>query len=123
MNDRGFASLTLVITVSSIILAFSALQSLDIAQFFDQTRTKQYRLMNYYNAYSCIDQAILNLSHNYFYRISTSTPISYLDCSIEEVVELNGLIQISSVGNYRNINVKRVATVKLNDFGIEVIKK
>jgi len=123
MNSRGFMSLTLVITVSSIILAFSALQSLDIAQLFDQTRTKQYRLMNYYNAYSCIDQAILNLSHNYFYRVSTSTPIPYLSCSIEEVIEQNGLVSISAIGNYKNIDVKRSAAVRLNDFSIEVIKK
>ena len=118
----GFISMTLVIIVTGFILSLLLVNSLEVAQFFDQTRIKEYRLMNYYNADSCIDQAILNLSHDFFYRVSTTTQIGDFDCSIDAVYETNGLIKIQATGNYKSILVHKSSLVKLFDNRVEVIK-
>lgn len=119
--QQGFIALTLVITIASLLLAFSFMQSIEIGHFFGLAQLKEYRLMNYYNAYSCIDQAILNLAHDYFYEISTSTEISYLHCAIDMVKKENDLRLIAVHGNYKKINVKRSATVRLYDNKLEII--
>ena len=115
--------MTLVITFAGLLLTFSFVKSLDIAQFFDQVRIKEYRLMNYYNADSCIDQAILSLAHDYFYRVSSSTSLVDFNCSIDIVYEESGQIVIQVTGNYKGINVKKSARVNLFDNRLEVIKK
>ncbi len=119
--NKGFIALSLIISVTSLLLAFSYTQSIEIALFFDQTRLKEYRSMNYYNAYSCIDQAILNISHDYFYTVSTSTEIKDLHCVIDSTKNENGLRVIRSHGNYKNIQVKRQTKVKVYDTKVEVI--
>ncbi len=120
-TNQGFIALTLVITVATLLLTFSFVQSIEIGHFFDQTQRKQYRLMNYYNAGNCIDQAVLNLAHDYFYRIQQPAEISDLDCVIDLVKEENGFIMIEVHGNLKNMNVKRSAIAKLYDNKVELI--
>lgn len=119
--NRGFVALTLVITVSSLLLAFTYILSIETAHFFDQTERKEYRLMGYYFAYSCIDQAILSLSHDYFYQISEPKGIPDLHCSIDVVKDENGFKKIEVHGNYKNIIVKRRAFARLYDNRVELI--
>ena len=114
--------MTLVIIVTGFILSLLLVNSLEVAQFFDQTRIKEYRLLNHYNADSCIDQAILNLSHDFFYIVSTTTYIGDFDCSIDAVYETNGLIKIQVTGNYKGILVHKSSLVRLFDNRVEVIK-
>ncbi len=121
MNNKGFISITLVITVTGLLLALSFSKTIAIAHFFDQTRTKEYRLMNHYNALSCIDQAILNLSYDFYYRVSTSTQMVDFDCSIDRVDEKNGVVTIDVTGNYMNIDVKMTSQVRLFDSYLEIV--
>ncbi len=119
--NKGFVALTLVITISSLLLAFSFMQSVDIAHFFDQTQTKQYRLMSYYSAYNCIDRAVLNLAHDYFYKVTESVEIPDLNCKISAIKRENGLVMIEVLGNYKKIEVKRSAIARLYDNVVEII--
>ncbi len=114
-NDKGFVAITLVIMVSSVLLAFSSLQSIEVSEFFGQVLLKEYRLMNYYNAQSCIDQAMLKISSDYFFTLSSPISIPYLNCRILKVYENNGYLIIETQGNYKNININRIARVKLYD--------
>lgn len=113
--NKGFVSLTLVITISSLLLAFTYMQSIEIAHFFDMTRVKELRYQNYYNAYSCIDQVILNIAHDYFYTVASPISINNFNCVIDSVGDLNGLKIIQTHSNYKNINVYRSARVRLYD--------
>ncbi len=119
--NKGFIALTLIISVTSLLLAFSYMQSIEIALFFDQTRLKEYRYMNYYNAYSCIDQAIVNIAHDYFYKVSSPIIVKDFNCVIESVIEDSGFKIIQTYGNYKNIVVRRQARIKVYDYKIEVI--
>lgn len=114
--NNGFVSLTLVITISSLLLAFTYMQSIEIAHYFDMTRTKELRYINYYNAYSCIDQAILNISHDYFYSVASPIIINDFNCVIDSVSNsTNNTKIIHAHGNYKNMNVYRLAKVRLYD--------
>ncbi len=118
---RGFIALTLVLVISSIILAFTFIRGIETGEFFDQVELKKIRIMNYKNAYKCIDQAIINLTHDYFYEVSTSTLIYYLHCSIDMVKRENDFFIIQTSGNYRNIIVKRKAIIRLYDNSVEIV--
>lgn len=120
-SQKGFISLTLVITIASFLLAFSFAQSTEVAHFFDQVQRKNYRLMNYYHAGNCIDQLILNISHDYFYDISTPVTIPDLQCSIDIVKRENDIIMIEVRGTFKNSDVKRSATARLYDNRVEII--
>ncbi len=120
--NSGFVSLVLVMSVSTLLLVFTYIQSGETFLFFDQTQRKQYRLMNYYNAYNCIDRAILNLAHDYFYEISTPVEIGELNCSIDFVKKENGITEIRTSGTYKKAVVKRSALVKVNDRSLEVLE-
>ena len=120
-NNRGFVAITLVIIVSGILLAFSSLQSIEVSEFFDQVLLKEYRLMNYYNAQSCIDQAMLKISSDYFFTLSSPISIPYLNCRILKVYENSGYLIIETQGNYKNIYINRIAKVKLHDNRLELI--
>ena len=113
LNKKGFIALTLVITIASLLLAFSYTQSIETAIFFDQTRLKEYRQINFYNAYSCIDQAILNISHDYFYKVSSPVELPDFHCVIDSVEEKNGQKVIKTHGNFKGINVKREQVLNL----------
>lgn len=120
-NDKGFVAITLVIMVSSILLAFSSLQSIEVSEFFGQVLLKEYRLMNYYNAQSCIDQAMLKISSDYFFTLSSPISIPYLNCRILKVYENNGYLIIETQGSYKKIYINRIAKVKLHDNRLELI--
>ena len=120
-DNKGFVAITLVITISTLLIAFVYARSTDIASFFDQTQTKEYRIRNYYFAYNCIDRVMLNLAHDYFYEVSKSVNIPDLYCSIDEVKEENGIKKIKVHGNFKNLNVKRSATARLYDNKLELI--
>lgn len=115
IKKKGFVALTLVISISSILLAVYAYQSIEIAHLFDQTRTKEYRIMNYYFAASCIDYAILNLSYDYFFSLNTPKEVSDLNCVIQSVDSLGNKRDIAVYGNYMNMKVYRKARVSVND--------
>ena len=120
-NNKGFVAMTLVITVASLLLSFSFMQSIEIAHFFDATQRKGYRLMNHYNALNCIDQAVLNLAHDYFYQVSIPTEISDLNCVIDKVEQDEGFVMIEAHGNLKNMSSKRSATARLYDNRVEII--
>lgn len=121
-NKNGFISFFTVITVSAIILLFISIQSLEYSQFFDMVMKKQYRLMNYYNAYSCIDRAILALNQDFFFYTEKEIIFNDLNCSIDRVYAKDNLRIIETHGNYKKINVFRSATVKLFDDHIEILE-
>lgn len=123
MNNKrkGFVALTMVIIISSLILAFTFTQSIETAHFFDMTERKLYRLMNYYFAYSCIDQAILNTSYDYFFIAPKPILLKNFNCVIDKI-EMNGnLRHIYVHGNYKQIKVNREAIIKVYDDRIEII--
>jgi hypothetical protein len=121
MKNRGFIAMTLVIGIGAILLAFTFLQSIEIFHFFDLTERKQYRLMNYYNAYNCIDRVMLNLSHDYFYEIKIPFEIKELNCSIDLAERVNNEMNIETTGIYKGIFVKRKAKVRIEDEGLSNI--
>ena len=120
-NKKGFVALTLVITVASLLLVFSLTQSIEIAHFFDQTERKLYRLMNHYYAYNCIDQAVLNLTHDYFYEVLTPVEMEDLRCVIDVVKKENEFVIIETYGNFKNMRIKRSAIARLYDNKVEII--
>jgi len=122
MRKKGFVSVTLVISVAGLLFAFYTTKYVGIGHFFDQTRIKQYRLMNYYNADSCIDQAILRLSSDYHFRLDGKRQIKDFDCSIDRVWGESGQVRIKVTGNYKGINVEKEVKVILLDDHIQVIK-
>jgi hypothetical protein len=119
--NKGFAALILIIYISTLMLAFSFIQGIEIGHFFDQTKAKQYRLMSYYYAYSCIDQAFLTLTHDYFFKTEKEIEFPDLNCSILSVSGQNAQKIIKVHGKYKNINVFRVANAHLFDDHIEII--
>jgi hypothetical protein len=125
-KNRGFVAFILVISISTLILVFSFMQSIEYGHFFDEVRTKEYRLMSYYFAYSCLDQALLALNHDFFFSIDKNIdkPIDFsdLNCSIDAVYEENGLKVIEVYGKYKNINVYRKTKVRLFDDHIEFMQ-
>lgn len=119
--NKGFIASTLVITVSSLLLVFSVTQSTEISGFFDMSQSKIYRIMNRYFAENCIDRAVLNISHDYFFETEIPIPVDSLHCVIDIVKNNNGVINIETHGNYKNQSVKKRATVMLYDNGLEII--
>lgn len=120
--NRGFIALTTVLTVSGILFALIAASSLQSATFFDQVLRKEYRFINYYNAGNCIDQAILEIAHDYFFTTSTERSIEHFNCSIVSVISVGNLRIITTRGDYMNAFVYRNATIRLTFDEIEVIK-
>lgn len=120
-TNRGFAAFILVISISTLMLAFSFMQGIEYGHFFDQTKTKEYRLMSYYAAYSCLDQALLTLTRDYFFSVQSELQIPELFCSIDSVSDDSGLKTITAHGNYKKIKVYRRATARLYDDHLEII--
>ncbi len=115
IKKKGFVAITLVISISSILLALRTSQLIEIAHFFDQTRTKEYRLMNHYFAASCIDYVILNLSYDYFYSINSPKEVQDLHCVIQSLDAINNKKDIIVYGNYMNMKVYRKAEITVYD--------
>ena len=121
-TNRGFAAFILVISISSLTLAFSAMQYIESGHFFDQARLKEYRLRSYYAAYSCIDQAILSFSHDFFFNLSQAREFPDLFCLIDSIQSSGNEKTIHVRGNYKNIITNRLANIRLFDDHIEIIK-
>jgi hypothetical protein len=120
-NNKGFAAFILVVSISSLMLAFSFMQAIEYGHYFDAVQTKEYRLMSYYSAYSCIDQAFLALSHDYFFTTNIEIPIKDLNCVIKSVISQDDTRIISVYGKYKNIIVYRSAVAKLFDDQLEIV--
>lgn len=120
-KKRGFTALVLVIYVSALTVIFTYLSGIEFGHFFDEVKTKQYRLMSYYYAYSCIDQAFLTLTSDFFFETNSEIVIVDLNCSIDSVKDVNGFKLIKVHGKYKNIIVYRVATARLYDDHLEII--
>lgn len=115
----GFVAMTLVIIISSLLMAFVYMESIESAQYFDATRLKKYRLMNHYNALSCIDQAILNISHDYFFELTSPVEMAEFNCTIDSITRENNTRIIKAYGNYLGIRVDREVRITVNDDGIK----
>ncbi len=120
--NKGFIALTLVLSVSGLLLGLVAASSLQSITFFDQVMRKQYRYMNYHNARNCIDQAFLELAHDYFFTTETSIFIPYFNCSILSVRAEGDLRHISTRGDFKKAYVYRNATARLKPHELEVVK-
>lgn len=113
MSDKGFIALVSITSITSILLGLVAASSIQSLTFFDQVQRKEYRLTNYFNAYNCIDRAILNLAHNYFYSVETPEYESDIDCSILLIEKLGDKRIIYTRGDYKNAHVYRKAIIRL----------
>ena len=120
-SNNGFAAFILVITISSLFIAFSFIQSTEYGHYFDEVQNKEYRLIAYYNAYSCIDQALLVLSHDYFFTTDKKIQIIELNCSIISVFDSNGQKMILVSGKYKKVVEYRQAIARLYDDHLEIV--
>lgn len=119
--NKGFIALTLVIFVSSVTLAFVAIQSIESGHFFDMTVQKKYRLMSGYFADDCIDQAVLELAHDYFFNPTSPHVVSHLHCVIDSVVAEGDLRMISVHGDYKNVKVYRKAVARISRTSVDLL--
>ncbi len=120
-NNNGFAAFILVISISTLMLVFSFMASVEAGNFYDEVVTKENRMVSYYAGASCIDQAILALAHDYFFQTAKEIKIPELNCSIDSVSNTIGTKNIVAHGNYRNIKVRRTARVSVTDTGVQII--
>ncbi len=124
MLNRGFVAFTMLITISSFIIILQYINSIEIISFFDQVQRKEYREIAFYNAYSCIDQAMLSINSDYFFILNSEMRFDELNCSILSVtkdISSQNIRIIEVKGNSKNIIIKRVAIVKLYDDHLEII--
>ena len=120
--NKGFIALTITLSVAGILLALVFVSSIESGLFFDQAMRKEYRAMNYYYAYDCIDQVILALAHDYFFETSIPIYIPEYNCSIMTVVKNGDLRTITARGDFQKAYVYRSAIVSLKTHNLEVIK-
>ncbi len=120
-NKDGFIALTTVILISTSIIALLYIKSLDNSYYFDAVQLKSIRIRNYFNALNCIDRAIQYISQDYFYEINSPKVIEDLHCGIDMVKKGNEYLYIYTTGNFKNINIKRQAKIRLYDNGLDVI--
>ncbi|MES3031339.1 MAG: hypothetical protein V4697_02910 [Patescibacteria group bacterium] len=121
MKNKGFIALTLVIFVSSITLAFVAVQSIETAHFFDFTVQKKYRLMSGYFADNCVDQAVLELAHDYFFNPDVPQVVPDFHCVIDSVLPEGDLRMISVYGEYKGVKVYRKAVARLGKTSVDLL--
>ncbi|HEY4503658.1 MAG TPA: hypothetical protein VJJ28_00915 [Candidatus Paceibacterota bacterium] len=126
-DNKGFIALVTVLSVAGILLALVFTSSIESGLFYDQALRKEYRMMNYYYAYDCIDQAILALAHDYFFKVTLANPIEIkkYHCSIISIGRLEGESDntriISTRGDFMKAYVYRQAVVLLYDHSLEVV--
>ena len=75
MNNKGFAAFILVVLISSMMLAFSLIASIEYAHYYDEVVTKENRMVSYYASYACLDQAMKVVAN--YQPILISQPIFY----------------------------------------------
>jgi len=119
-NKKGFVALTIVLSVAGILLATVYSSSIRSGSFFDQAMRKEYREMNYYFAYDCIDQAMLFIAHDYFFEPKKPLFISQYHCYILSVEKNGNLRKIKTMGDFMKASVYREAVVMVGDRGVEI---
>lgn len=117
---KGFVALTLTLSVTGIILVLVTTSAIESSTFFDQALRKEYRAMNYFYATSCLDQAILSLSHNYFFTVDQPIEIPRYYCTIIFIEKQGDARLILAKGNFQKADVYRTATVLLHDHGLDI---
>jgi hypothetical protein len=68
-KNSGFIALITAVLLSAAVMAVALVGSVGIAAIFDQANRKVYRLAATENALSCLDQAFVELAHDYFYSV------------------------------------------------------
>ena len=120
--NKGFIALTITLSVAGTLLALVGATSISSAIFFDMALRKEYRFMNYHYAYDCIDQAILGLSHDYFFTVNSPVSIPYFHCSILSISKDGDLRHIFTRGDFQKAYVYRNAIVRMKIHDLEVVK-
>lgn len=124
MRNKGFIALTSLVIISALIFAFEFTYSTEYVHFLDLVQKKEYRLIAYYNAYSCIDMGILMISHDYFINTSEAIVFDDLNCKIISITNSeikNNFKIISVMGEYNKVSVFRLANVRVYDDHLEII--
>lgn len=83
-NERGFIALISVLIISSALLVAVLTSAESIGIIFDEANHKQSRVLATQAALFCLDKVFIELEHDYFYTIASSTPTIYTSpqCSI-----------------------------------------
>lgn len=113
--NKGFIALIVVLLTTGILLGLVSSSSIESILFFDEAMRKEYRAMNHFYAYNCLDQAILALAHDYFYTITSPVAIPELRCSIISISSSSTQRTIVTRGDFQKAYSYRTATV---DMGI-----
>ncbi len=123
--ENGFIALVLTLSIGGILLALVSASSIESALFFDEALRKEYRTMNYYYATDCLDQAILDLAHDYFFTIESPIRIEKYHCSIlsiQTIQSQSDIRIISAKGDFQKADVYRQATIRLHDHSLDVVQ-
>ncbi len=130
-DNHGFIALIFVVLVSAYLMA-AVLQNTNIvADIFDEANHKQYRLSATQSALICLDQSILELTHDYFFETAASSGVSYQSahCSIVSLGETAGGVSgdgrrtIIVTGNSQNVTATIVAQVLLSARRISLLSE
>lgn len=120
--NKGFIALTITLSITGTLLTLVGASLVSTAVYYDMALKKEYREMNYYFAYNCIDQAILKLAHDYFFLTLTPIFIQHFNCSILSITKEGDNRTITTRGDYKNAYVYRSAIIKLKIHDLEVVK-
>lgn len=94
-KNKGFIALVSVVLVSAALMAAVLQNTAAAASAFDEANRKEYRAQAIQAALTCLDQTVLELTHDYFFFVSStssSAGVSYEErqCSIASVGETAG---------------------------------
>jgi hypothetical protein len=130
-QNRGFAALISVVLVSAALMAAVLQNTNTIAVLFDEANHKQYRLSATQSALWCLDTAVLEITHDYFFEVASSSPVSYpiSHCSIVSVGETigsvagSGYVTVIVTGKSNNIMATIIVQVLLSDRKISLLSE
>jgi hypothetical protein len=88
-ENGGFIALITAVLLSATVMAVALSGSNEIGAIFDQANRKAYRLAATENALFCLDQAFVELAHDYFYSVgNVNVPYPNKQCSILSVTAI-----------------------------------
>jgi hypothetical protein len=89
-KNSGFIAIITAVLLGAAVMAVALSGSATIGAIFDQVNRKTYRLAATENALFCLDQVFIELAHDYFYTVATSTTVQYPNnqCSIISVIPI-----------------------------------
>ncbi len=97
--------------ISLALLVAALASSQEVALLFDAANHKQQRILATTSALKCLNLSIVELEHDYFYRVdSTGIQHPNLHCSIQSVVSPSSA-DINNPGNVRMITVTGQSTI------------